>query len=174
VGNDFPIHPDPERPRDGTAAARLGKTVRALRKARGWSQAQLAQRLERASGVHYSQSMVAKTETAERPVTLNEAVCLSAIFGHSLELMLAMDQEPELVAEIQRVERLISQLDAQILELQTRRVEAQDEVAYLRSQAEHAATAIDRVKKDKEWQRAYAAWEEAKETGVQPARRDDS
>lgn len=62
----------------------VGEEVRHLRKARGWSQEELARRMVGAGFGTWHQSTVGRTETADRPLRLNEAVALAELFGTSL------------------------------------------------------------------------------------------
>ena len=70
-----------------TAEAVFGVRLRALRQRMGFTQAELAREMRRA-GFNWHQTTVAKTEAAQRPIRVNEADHVAAIFGVSLiELM---------------------------------------------------------------------------------------
>lgn len=61
----------------------LATAVRSLRQERGWTQEQLAARLA-VYGFVMHQTTIAKLEAAERPIRLNEAAALAAIFETTL------------------------------------------------------------------------------------------
>ena len=63
--------------------ARLGRAIKTLREARGWSQTGLAGAL-RARGHSLNQSQVAKTENGTRSLSVNEAADFAAVLGVSL------------------------------------------------------------------------------------------
>ena len=58
----------------------LGRQVRLLRQARGWSQQDVAEKM-RPYGHHWSQATVTRLEAATRPIRLNEVADLAALFG---------------------------------------------------------------------------------------------
>lgn len=64
-----------------------GRELRRLRIARGWSQEDVARRMS-AYGYDWHQTMVAKTEAAQRPLRLNEAVDLCRLFGVPADALL--------------------------------------------------------------------------------------
>lgn len=66
-----------------TPEAVVGRRVKALREARGWSQQELAMRMAD-TGFSWRQTTVAKTEGADRPIRVNELVHLAAIFGSTV------------------------------------------------------------------------------------------
>jgi len=74
----------------------LGQRLRALRLDRGWSQQEVAERMADL-GFSWRQSTAAKTEAAERPVRLNEAVALAAIFDADLGDLVRPELHPLLV-----------------------------------------------------------------------------
>lgn len=57
-----------------------GRELRRLREARRWSQEEVARRMDR-YGYCWHQTMVAKTEAAERPLRLNELAAMCGLFG---------------------------------------------------------------------------------------------
>jgi len=67
--------------------ALAGREFRRLREARGWSQEEVARRLA-ALGIDWHQTMVSRTEAADRPLRLNEAAALCGVFGIRLEALL--------------------------------------------------------------------------------------
>lgn len=66
-----------------TPEKRLGKFVRELREARGWSQAELADRLS-AEGLDMTQVLVSRIEQNKRPVRFDEAVVISHVLGFAV------------------------------------------------------------------------------------------
>lgn len=173
--NDFQDGLLEGRRREGSAEARLGRAVRALREARGWSQGQLATQLSRARQQarpteqppkSYTQSMIAKIETAGRPTVLDEAVWLATIFGNSLEVMLTLDEVPDLAAEITRLEAALVALDEQIETLRRERTATIDELVHLRWVAQSAAVNTRTIEDLAEHSRIRAEWEEAKAPGM--------
>lgn len=62
------------------AEERIGRRVRELRQARGWSQEQLASAMTDL-GVTMHQTTVAKVEAAARPIRVNEAAVFAAVLG---------------------------------------------------------------------------------------------
>src|SRR5689334_14637275 len=58
----------------------VGRQVRLLRQARGWSQQDVAERM-RPYGHQWSQATVTRLEAATRPIRLNEVADLAALFG---------------------------------------------------------------------------------------------
>lgn len=89
------IVPRSRPPRPGTLVSRsssspeaaFGGRVRALRLAKGWSQAELAARVA-AHLPGWAQTTVAKTEAATRPIRLNEASGLAAALEVPLQQLL--------------------------------------------------------------------------------------
>ena len=82
-----------------------GKELERLRNERGWSQEYVARSMG-ARGFTWHQTTVGRTERAQRPLRLNEAVALAALFGvplHSLLSPTAM-RAAEIDQEIARSE----------------------------------------------------------------------
>jgi transcriptional regulator with XRE-family HTH domain len=76
-----------------TPEAMFGIRLRAFRRVRGWSQAELAEEMKGA-GFNWRQTTVAKAEAAERPLRLNEAMEVAATFGMTLtEFLDSTDDE---------------------------------------------------------------------------------
>lgn len=69
-------------PRTGAVdhEALAGRLLRQLRQARGWSMREVAEQME-GYGYHWHQSVIAKIETGQRPLRLNEALDLAALHG---------------------------------------------------------------------------------------------
>jgi transcriptional regulator with XRE-family HTH domain len=70
------------------AEKRAGQQLRLLRTGRGWALREVAERMK-AYGYNWHQTIVAKTETGQRPLRLNEALDLASLFGVSLTSLLA-------------------------------------------------------------------------------------
>lgn len=64
--------PDPE--------VQAGIALRRLRTARGWSQEEVARRMK-AYGYDFHQTMIAKVESAQRPLRVRELADFAALFG---------------------------------------------------------------------------------------------
>lgn len=78
---------------------RFGETVRRLRQAHGWSQAELAQRLTVAVAPMH-QTTVAKLEAGGRPTSMDELIALSGIFGVPPGELVQVPAPTELAAEV--------------------------------------------------------------------------
>jgi transcriptional regulator with XRE-family HTH domain len=75
--------PQPTLAERADGEKRAGIQLRELRKARGWPLREVARRME-SYGYHWHQTVVAKIETGQRPLRLNEALDLAALFGVSV------------------------------------------------------------------------------------------
>lgn len=72
--------------------AQLGQVVRSLRKARGWTQQELADRLRATgSGIDLAQSGIARLELGDRPTTVEELLDLSEVFALPVDEFLPLD-----------------------------------------------------------------------------------
>lgn len=74
-----PTHDEPE--------VTLGSVVRYLRRKHGYSQEHLA-KLMTTAGYSWQQTTVARTEAADRPIRVNEAVALARIFDVTISYLL--------------------------------------------------------------------------------------
>lgn len=94
------------------AEAEFGRQVRIEREARGWTQAELAKRLE-AEGISLHPSAIAKIELrdTERPraIRLDEAQALANIFGLPLDSM-AQPHDQRMRSVIVKLGRFLDQL----------------------------------------------------------------
>jgi transcriptional regulator with XRE-family HTH domain len=72
----------------------FGQAIRDFRQTWGWSQEQLANRM-RALGFDWHQTTVSKTETAERPIRLNEAQALAGLFSIPLSGLVSPGVGPQ-------------------------------------------------------------------------------
>lgn len=86
------------------AEAVLGERVRELRRARGWSQDELARRM-RSAGFSWLQSTVAKTEAADRPIRVDEAASLATILGVDIADLI----RPAVHPSAQRIQQLTAE-----------------------------------------------------------------
>ena len=80
-----------------TPEALVGETVAELRKARGWSQSELAQHLE-PFGFDMHQTTIAKLEGGGRPIRINEAAAIAEVFGVRFMDLLPVPIEDDIVA----------------------------------------------------------------------------
>jgi transcriptional regulator with XRE-family HTH domain len=108
---------------DNRAEPVLGGRVRALREAREWSQETVAQRMAEA-GFSWRQTTVAKTEAADRPIRVNEAVALADLFGVDLDSLVRPDLHP-LVQRVQRERSILALAERELSEADRRLSEAQ-------------------------------------------------
>jgi transcriptional regulator with XRE-family HTH domain len=81
----------------------LGGAVRYLRRKHGYSQEHLAMRMT-AAGYPWKQMTVARTEAADRPIRVNEAVALAHIFDVTISYLLAPRHEAGDELELQIME----------------------------------------------------------------------
>lgn len=144
----------------GTAEDVVGRRVKALRVARGWSQQELATRM-RDQGQPWRQTTVAKTEAADRPIRVNEAASLAAVFGitvgdlltvpiddyhlasatvHLAEVRTLAEAAQQRVSELERAHQYATdQLEEARLEHRRRLAELQRAQEQYRAEVESAA-----------------------------------
>jgi transcriptional regulator with XRE-family HTH domain len=70
------------------------KTLKAARRGKGWTQADVAKMLSDKGIDHIHTTTVAKIEAGERDIKLDEAVALADLFGMPLDLMLGRSEAP--------------------------------------------------------------------------------
>lgn len=75
-----------------------GRQLAWLREERGWSQAEVARRME-ASGYHWHQTTVGRIESGKRPLRLNELVQLAAMFGVSPIRLIVPNVTPDRLSD---------------------------------------------------------------------------
>jgi transcriptional regulator with XRE-family HTH domain len=124
-----------------------GEEVRRLRKGRGWSQDDVARRMSAAGFTTWHQSTVGRTETAERPLRLNESVALAGLFGVSLTRLLEpirMSVE-EIDEEIRAATKACADARCALAEAQAMANEVQYSVHEARVNEEHAANRLGSV-----------------------------
>lgn len=105
-------HPAATEPADAaTITTRFAAALRDRRRARGWSQAHLAAAM-RGLGFSWAQTTVAKIEAATRPVTITEAAALAALLGATVDGMLGVAGDVELIAEVVWTRHRLARLEA--------------------------------------------------------------
>ncbi len=122
----------------------LAKRVRQLRQARGWSQEQLAGRLNLDFGYSMHQTTVAKIEAAARPIRLNEAAAIALIFEVELNDLVYQPTEKD-NAELQEIEQQMETAKVEMLTAQSRTAHAQDVAAHAQQRAAEAQAAAARA-----------------------------
>ncbi len=90
----------------GTPEHRFAAQVRRLRIDRGWSQSELAARLQSTLPA-WAQTTVAKTESASRPIRLNEVAALATVLGVALHELLDAPQNVAILQAQAKVESLL-------------------------------------------------------------------
>jgi transcriptional regulator with XRE-family HTH domain len=102
--------------RTATPEQIAGRQLAWLREERGWSQAEVARRME-ASGYHWHQTTVGRVESGKHPLRLNELVHLAAMFGVTpLRLIVANVTPDRLSDDIKAVEDARSDIVRQLEE----------------------------------------------------------
>lgn len=96
-------------------AHRFGRRVRQERKARDWSQAELAERMTKA-GYPLHQTAVARIESGKRPTTIQEVYALAAVLGvPSITALLSSGGEDmQLLAQITRKHAQVTALETDL------------------------------------------------------------
>jgi len=123
----------------GSAEDRVGERLRALRVGKGWSQAELATRMS-GRDEKWTQSTIAKTEGATRPIRLNELAALA----ETLDVPLSDLIEPEREAPLERR----AELQALVIEdatLRARRAELRRQWDHLDHELDDLDERLDRV-----------------------------
>ena len=130
---------------DGVIAAKTpeelaGLEVRRLRRERGWTQEELARQMA-AYGYDWHQSTVARTETADRPLRLNEVVHLAALFRVPVTQFLLP------------VDMTLGEIDAEIAATTKRRDELEAEVRRVQGFVDASASQLEKVSRNLDhWQ----------------------
>ncbi len=142
----FRIRPRSRPPRpalppvgSGSAEERVGERLRARRVVKGWSQAELATRMS-GRDEKWTQSTIAKTEGATRPIRLNELAALA----ETLDVPLADLIEPEREVPLERR----AELQALVIEdatLRARRAEVRRQWDHLDTELNDLEERLDRV-----------------------------
>jgi len=89
-----------------TPEHRFAAQVRRLRIDKGWSQAELAARLQSTLPA-WAQTTVAKTESASRPIRLNEVAALAKVLGVALHELIDAPQNVAILQAQAKVESLL-------------------------------------------------------------------
>lgn len=84
----------------GEVTGIFGENIRRLREARGWSQSELARRMQAHGWPKYSQVAVSRTEEGSRAVRLDEALAFSEILEIGLTNLITPSDEGRLVDEL--------------------------------------------------------------------------
>jgi transcriptional regulator with XRE-family HTH domain len=84
--------------RTATPEEIAGRLLASLREERGWSQAEVARRME-AYGYNWHQTTVGRIESGRRPLRLNEVVHVAAMFGVSPFQLLVPNVTPARLSE---------------------------------------------------------------------------
>lgn len=130
-----------------------GQHLKLLRRAHGWSQREVAERM-RPHGYTWHQTVVAKIETGTRPLRLNEALDLAALFGVSLATLLAPPRGPE---SFETVRHEIAALEAGLAQAEERAARSGSEAA--EKAQEHAVTLAE-IESIKSRLQLLATWQE--------------
>jgi transcriptional regulator with XRE-family HTH domain len=140
----------------------VGRRVKALRAARGWSQQELATRMLDL-GYAWRQTTVAKTEAADRPIRVNEMQGLAKAFGVSMNDLLTVPIDDldvanaaALVAEMnavataarQRVDELQRVADQAASDLADAQAELARAERELRSRRDEYAAAVSQAQQE--------------------------
>lgn len=119
------------------AEVMFGLGLRHVRQQRGWTQQDLAEHLA-GLGLTLHQSVVARIETASRPVRLSEALLLARALGVELQ---------DLLSGVEAVmNEDIARLEIQRGNLANQRAQLQEELAQLRSKERQLTEALDEVR----------------------------
>lgn len=87
-----------------TPKALFGQRLKDMRKAHNWTQADVVRHMKNA-GYGWHQTTTSKTESAVRPVSLDEAAELAALFGVSLSTLVdGIDREVQASADSRRLD----------------------------------------------------------------------
>jgi transcriptional regulator with XRE-family HTH domain len=84
--------------RTATPEEIAGRQLALLREERGWSQSEVARRME-ASGYNWHQTTVGRIESGKRPLRLNELVHLAAMFGVSPIRLIVPNVTPDRLSD---------------------------------------------------------------------------
>jgi transcriptional regulator with XRE-family HTH domain len=125
-----------------TAEQVVGQRIKSLRTLHGWSQQELATRME-GMGHTWRQTTVTKTENADRPIRVNEAVHLSQIFGVTIGELLPGVGHPDLNAPIGAARRRVRECERAKTRIDDELAEARREVDRLALQMRGAGVEAD-------------------------------
>jgi transcriptional regulator with XRE-family HTH domain len=120
---------------------RVGENLQRIRKAAGWSQADLADRLS-SRGLSFQQPTILKVEKGSRPLKLEEACAIAEeleVTVASLSQLIDDEQAGEALAQIQRSNLIIARTERGIQEM---REKAQQNERDTRAWLEKAAAVL--------------------------------
>lgn len=125
-------------------AVDFGRNVRNLRKARGWTQADLSEQF-RAFGLEVHQTTIAKMENATRPTTLWELWVLVSVFGVTYDELLPLvapvsDKVTAAVRKRERAKENVARAHNAHLEAEAELRQAEQELAEVRGIKPRVAT----------------------------------
>jgi transcriptional regulator with XRE-family HTH domain len=89
-----------------------GQELQRLRKARGWSQEEVARRMK-AYGYDFNQALISRIELGQRPLRVREMVDFAALFG--IQPAALLKPYPEM--SLEEIEAEIARLTPQLAEL---------------------------------------------------------
>jgi transcriptional regulator with XRE-family HTH domain len=113
----------------------IGRQVRLLRQAHGWSQQEVAEKM-RAFGYQWSQATVTRLESASRPIRVNELADLAALYG----VPIAQFLESGVPEDLDALKREIEELTATRREIR-QHLDAQEALAEEAAQGRAAVAA---------------------------------
>lgn len=125
----------------------LGRAVRRARLGLGLSQTQLAEMMRR-HGLRWNQVMVAKTEAAQRPIRVNEAVALAKVLGlDASHLIAGAAAEWDKVGDLQELQARVNEAREGLIEAEMEAERAQAKREFYRERLEEAQAAYDAAAK---------------------------
>jgi transcriptional regulator with XRE-family HTH domain len=124
----------------------FGAAMRHYRELRRMSQQAFANRMQD-KGLRWGQSTVAKTEAAERPIRLNEAVAIGEILGVRLAEMVREYHDEVAVALRQVLEARgrLERLENDLREMDNERRRRRDAITHEKTVIEHLRKQLDEV-----------------------------
>ena len=125
-----------------------GQRVRALRQGEGWSQQELADRMAR-EGFPWRQTTATKTETAARPLRIDEAVALARVFDVQIGYLLKTRQATEdaTIQRLQRLDQVIGTAQREIQQLEESQRHAAERLQRARTERELVKSLLDQLRK---------------------------
>ena len=126
----------------GTEEQQLGRRVQEFRVGRGWSQERLAEEMT-AAGFPWNQQTTTRTETARRPIRVNEVAALARILGVPIAALVDPGVSADTAQRLAGIDRAAAELtevqkriDAQLGRLHIERTEVEVEQAQARWRAQ--------------------------------------
>jgi transcriptional regulator with XRE-family HTH domain len=121
--------PDPEE--------QAGRTLRRLRLAQGWSQEEVARRMQ-AYGYDFHQTMIAKIEAAQRPLRVRELADFAVLYGVEIQDLIHSPSGSR-----EEVAREITDAETQLAAIRQRSANAADRRDKARSKLEAAQAELE-------------------------------